>query len=394
MIFFEDEGHRHFYPLTITRPMDDLRLGILKVHEKWLHYLQETTFSRKLRPLLEPVFENPVSADGGDDLWINGRFVPDEGVALPIRELHPGQGLMHGNVPVAVRLSGQAGSAWTGQGPDFSGVSFKPLNAGFLLTRIWELFQRNGLEIEKDFALLNRAVPSRQTNTEHSIVVNPEKVHFGEEVQVHAGVVIDASQGGIHIGSGVTVMSGSVIRGPAAIGNGSIVKMGAKIYPETTIGPVCKVGGEIKCVIIQGYSNKAHEGFLGNSLIGEWCNIGADSNTSNLKNNYKLVYLKNWETGEPYDVGIDHCGTIMADHGKTGINSMLSTGTMCGVACNLFTNKFTPRLIPSFTWISDDGTVVHRFDKAMETARIMMGRRKILLSDEYYNMMQSIFDNR
>ncbi|MEX0686652.1 MAG: putative sugar nucleotidyl transferase [Balneolales bacterium] len=395
MILFEDEDHKHFYPLALTRPMDEQRIGVLTIREKWLHYLQEAKYFRTVRKDLEPFYNTPLDKQEGDELWINSRFLPDEEVIKKILTLKRGTGLSSSGIPVAVRMSSQESRHLIKQEyPDFQGIPLEPVSSGFLLTRVWELFERNGIEIRKDYELLGRTQTSNETNTEHSILVNPGNISFGENVKIDAGVILDASEGPIYIGSGVQIMSGSVIKGPVSIGEESIIKMGAKIYPDTTIGPVCKVGGEVKCVIIQGFSNKAHDGFLGNSLIGEWCNIGADTNSSNLKNNYKSIYMTNWMTGEPYETGIKTCGTIMGDHSKTSINSMLGTGTICGVACNLLGSGFNPKLIPSFSWVGDDGVLVHEFDKAMETAVRVMARRNVKMSDAYRQMMQTIYENR
>lgn len=395
MIFFEDEDHKHFYPLTLTRPTDDLRIGILKINEKWLHHLKESSFSRTVRPALKHVYNKNFDNSSNDVFWINSRFLPDDDIIKQILQLKTGHGISFGDTPVVIKLSNKESSdKLTQTYPDFCSFPCEPAHSGFLLNRVWELFQRNGEEIEKDFSLLGNEKSSQQTNIQNSIVVNPGKILFGDNVCIDAGVILDATGGSIYVGPGAHIMSGSIIKGPAAICDGAIVKMGAKIYPETTIGPVCKVGGELKNVIFQSFSNKAHEGYLGNSLIGEWCNLGADTNSSNLKNNYKPIFLKNWKTGEPYEEGINYCGTIMGDHVKTGINTMLVTGTVCGVACNLFSSRFNPKIIPSFSWISDDGMEIHNFNKALETAERVMSHRNIELTDDYRAMMQAIYSER
>ncbi|MEX0772402.1 MAG: putative sugar nucleotidyl transferase [Balneolales bacterium] len=393
MVFFEDEGHKHLHPLTLTRPVDDLRIGILKIHEKWLHYLMKSDFTRTVRLSLKPVFSKNFNDSHQDVLWINSRYLPEENIIKRIRQLKSGNGISFDGIPVVVKLPNKESRDKLDQiYPDFSDTPCEPENSGFLLNRVWELFQHNGEEIEKDFRLLSAEKSSQHTNTENSIIIKPARVHFGDHAKIDAGVILDATEGPIYVGPNVNIMSGSIIKGPAAICDEAVIKMGAKVYPNTTIGPACKVGGEVKNVIFQGFSNKVHEGFVGNSLIGEWCNLGAGTNTSNLKNNYKPNYLINWETGKHYETGVEYCGTIMGDHSKTGINTMLNTGTICGVACNLFSSRFTPKIIPSFSWIGDDGVDVHHFDKAMETAERAMEHRNIILTEDYRAMMQSIFN--
>lgn len=189
-------------------------------------------------------------------------------------------------------------------------------------------------------------------------------------------------------------MAGAIIRGPAAICAGSTVKMGAKIYGATTIGPVCKVAGEVQNVIFHSYSNKAHDGFAGNSLFGQWCNIGANTNTSNLKNNYNPVSVTDWESGRVWDTGTRFLGTMMGDHSKTGINTMLNTGTVIGVGCNIFGDGFAPKHIPSFSWVNGSVIEEYRFDKSAETMKIVMSRRNVELSDSYLSLMETIHTGR
>jgi UDP-N-acetylglucosamine diphosphorylase/glucosamine-1-phosphate N-acetyltransferase len=188
-------------------------------------------------------------------------------------------------------------------------------------------------------------------------------------------------------------MAQSVVRGPSAICEDSVVKMGAKIYEDTTIGPVCKVGGEVSNVIFHSYSNKGHDGYAGNSVFGQWCNLGADTNTSNLKNNYGTVKVFDWKSKKEFDTGQQFIGTIMGDHSKTGINSMLNTGTMCGVCCNLFSDKYPPKFVPSFSWVSGQDIVPYHFEKAIEAMEKMMQRRNVQLTRPYYQMMAALFQS-
>jgi UDP-N-acetylglucosamine diphosphorylase/glucosamine-1-phosphate N-acetyltransferase len=203
--------------------------------------------------------------------------------------------------------------------------------------------------------------------------------------------MIFAEKGPVYIGEGAQIMANSVVRGPAAICEKSVIKMGAKIYEDTTIGPVCKVGGEVANVIFHSYSNKAHDGYAGNSVFGQWCNLGADTNTSNLKNNYSTVKVIDWRTKKEIDTGQQFIGTIMGDHSKTGINAMLNTGTLCGVCCNLFSDDYPPKFVPSFSWVSGNDIVPYHFEKAVEAMERMMQRRDVPLTPSYHRMMKAIF---
>ena len=203
-----------------------------------------------------------------------------------------------------------------------------------------------------------------------------------------------ANKGPIYIGPNSVIEAGAILKGPVAICNNATVKMTARVYDSSTIGPFSKVGGEVSSTIFHSYSNKAHDGFVGNSIFGQWCNLGADSNTSNLKNNYDFVRIQDWETKEFYKVGFQFFGTVMGDHSKTSINSMLSTGTTCGVSSNIFTSAFPPKYIPSFTWLDGEKNPEFRFDKALEVMKAMMARRNVELSEEYEHMMRYIFEQR
>lgn len=221
--------------------------------------------------------------------------------------------------------------------------------------------------------------------------IKPANIFVAEGAVVEAGAILNASTGPVFIGPGARVECGAILKGPVAICEKATVKMGARVSEATTIGPLCKVGGEIMNSIFHSYSNKAHDGFVGNSVIGQWCNLGADTNTSNLKNNYSRIRLRDWLSGETIDTGIQFFGTVMGDHSKTAINTMLNTGTICGVSANIFTSGFPPKYIPSFSWLGDEGQTTYRLEKALEAMSAMMGRRDIELSDTYRKMIEHLF---
>jgi UDP-N-acetylglucosamine diphosphorylase/glucosamine-1-phosphate N-acetyltransferase len=414
IIFFEDHKVVRFYPNALTRPLDKMRLGIFTIGEKWKHILDINHATRTLRPWLKGVFRSETPQHDQCYLWINSRFVPQGRIAADVHALQPNEGLMVGDTPVVVRLDGERTIAeyrehvrWM-QGferhlqnggttypipksrfPD--DVSFKPTSAGTLMEHIWDLFQLNGSQIGADL-LLNR--PQRTLNhwaVKPFFEANPGNVYLEEDVRIDPGAVLDATEGPIYLGRGSHIMAGALIKGPVAVCEFSTVRMGAKIYEGTTIGPHCKVGGEVSAAIFQAFSNKAHDGYIGNSIIGEWVNIGADTNNSNLKNNYSKIRVYDWESGELTDSGLQFCGLFIADHSKTAINSMLNSGTVCGVSSSILTNNFPPKYIPSFGWVTDVAIEVFQLEKALETMRLVMGRRNRVMSPDYEAMMRYLY---
>jgi len=415
--FFEDEGDRLFAPLTLTRPVDDLRIGILTIREKWQRYLniQDTKkITRVGRTPLTMLYR--CEAPGDDDvvLWINARWLPDAGAVELLSGLEPDVLVRRNGTIVAALLGPEESRKYRELGTrafsDAAKSESLPVidtTSGEILGYLWDLFMKNEMEIRKDVALLgstggsedafaggSAANGNKLPDFPGAVLNSREHIHAEEGVRVDPGAIIDASSGPVYLAAGCHVMCGAIIQGPVAIGVQSVVRMGTRIYAGTTIGPVCKVSGEIQNVIMYGHSNKAHDGYLGNSLIGEWCNLGANTTTSNLKNNYKPIKIPEWSTGHVYKTSIQFFGTVMGDHGKTAINTTLSAGTLCGVFCNIFTYGFPPKHVPSFSWVSPHNTEPYQFEKAMETAEIMMQRRGVPLSRDYLLMMKHIFDRR
>ncbi len=399
--FFEDEGDRLFAPLTLTRPVDDLRIGIFTIREKWQRRLGTDSIARVRRVPLIYLFRRDLPDDDQDIIWINARWLPDKKAAEEVAELKTDQILQHGGRPVAARLDAEQshdlfenGIARLHSETGADNRNTRKTESGTLLRYIWDIFANNEAEIRNDVELLDETATTRSAEYPHAILCNPDDIHIEPGARIDPGAVIDASTGPVFLGRDAHVMYGAVIQGPGALCERSVLKMGSKVYPGSTIGPVCKVSGEIHNVIMHSHSNKAHDGYLGNSLIGEWCNLGANTTTSNLKNNYKPIKIPEWENGHIYKSSLQFFGTVMGDHGKTAINTTLSAGTLCGVFCNIFTYGFPPKHVPSFSWVSPDGTEPYQFEKAMETAEIMMARRDIPLRKDYLMMMKHIFDHR
>jgi UDP-N-acetylglucosamine diphosphorylase/glucosamine-1-phosphate N-acetyltransferase len=416
LCFFEDQKVVRFYPLALTRPLDQLRMGILTLAEKWEYILDIHHVTRTLRPWLKDIFNSEKPISGEDYIWINSRFVPYYKIASEVLALKPGQGLVCCGVPVVIRLGGsqtikeydkqegwmhsfvahldEGGAFYPLKSVEFDDVEYSETNCGLLLEHPWDLFHHNASQIESDVRLLR---PSRTLNhwpLKNFFYVNADDIYVGSGAKLDPGIVLDASQGPIFIGQNAHIMSGALIKGPVAICENSTIRMGAKIYGGTTAGPHCKIGGEVSTVIFHSHSNKAHDGYIGNSLIGEWVNIGADTNNSNLKNNYSSVKVYDWESGDLKDSGLQFCGLFMADHSKTAINAMLNSGTVCGVSSSILTNNFAPKYIPSYAWVTDTSIDVFDFEKAIETAEIVMARRGVTMAEAYKNMLRYLYKVR
>lgn len=374
--FTDNEKHLDFCPLALTRPICDIRFGILTMQETWQQLffsLNETPqFFYETETYLAPKY--PFVEDY--DYIIASNFKPSAVTATALMNLAEGENLFVNGKWLATKGNS---TGKTVEVNDPSAVWFN---------NIWELFQQNAVAIQIDFDILTKgkaSQPLSQTNQ----AIQPENIFIAEGAKVECAI-LNASTGPIYIGADAEVMEGAMIRGPFALGNHATVKMGAKIYGATTIGPECKVGGEISNSILHGYSNKGHDGFIGNSLIGEWCNLGADTNSSNLKNNYGLIKLYNYRTGNMQQTPLQFCGLLMGDHSKTGINTMLNTATTVGVSANVFGAEFPPKLIPSFAWGNNDK---FNFNKALEVAENMMKRRSIALSVGEKQILEHLYNS-
>ena len=366
IILFDDNAHLTLQPLSFTRPVADMRIGILTIAEKWAKYLGQA-YSFHTRAYLQCKYPLKISAD---NLFINGSVCPDEGLLEAIDKLSEGEALIKGQLLIAVKLAQADASSFNAANT----AAYKPVNYDADFTAIKypeDIFKYNPAEIRKDFKLVTRGRSSANISATNTIMGDNIFVEEGAKAECS---IFNTTIGPIYLGKNSEVWEASAIRGSFALCADSHVKMGAKIYSGTTIGPFCRVGGEVNNAVLWGYSSKGHEGYLGNAVLGEWCNIGADSNNSNLKNNYAEVKLWDYTTSTFRKTGLQFCGLIMADHAKCGINTMFNTGTVVGVGANVFGAGYPPNFIPDFAW-GGKNFELYRLDKMMETAQRVFDRR-------------------
>jgi UDP-N-acetylglucosamine diphosphorylase/glucosamine-1-phosphate N-acetyltransferase len=370
-IILTDHAERdHLLPLTYTRPMAKIRVGIFTIDEKWKN-LTKAAVSFKTPAYLVSVFPSQFSESNH---FINGGVIPTKELIVAIAGLAEGQSLMKDNTWIATRSAERLDDVVLSNTIPFEGELH-------LIDRTWKIFQMNGWALEQDF----NWVKSERTSEPIPVGVTAigDNVFIEKGAVIQPSAILNSTDGPIYVGVDAEVMEGSMIRGGFALCEHSAVKMGAKIYGPTTVGPHSKVGGEVGNSVIFGYSNKGHDGYIGNTVIGEWCNLGADTNTSNLKNNYSIVKVHNFALNRSESTGSQFCGLTMGDHSKSGINTMFNTGTMCGVFANVFGSDFPHRNIPSFGWGGAAGFRSFRLADALDVAQKMMERRKIDLTDDW-----------
>lgn len=373
-ILFDDPGIRkNLLPFTFTRPVAGIRVGIYTIAEKWQKYLH-ANLSYKTQSYLQGKF--PLE-ERGESIFINGAVCPDEDLVAAILRLNKDQALVTEGVVLAY-----------GAGEDPDEIEYK--GHPCIIRSNWDIFRKNGEQIREDFKLVS-VQTSREVKDPHTRTYNDSDIFISPSAKIRAAV-LNAENGPIYLGPGSEVQEGALIRGPFALCEGSVVNMGGKMRGDTTIGPYSKVGGEISNSVIFGYSNKSHDGFIGNTVIGEWCNLGADTNTSNLKNNYGSVSAYSFKIDAMVDTGLQFCGMMMGDHSKTSINSMINTGTVVGVMANIFGSGFPPKYVPSFSWGGSGGFEEFNFEKAIEVAQRVMERRKVDLSEEDMKILRHIYE--
>ena len=383
-VLFDDRSWGTLRPLTLTRPVGESRVGILTIREKWERRLAASASWLTQEHLRE---KYPLKKS---EWWINGSICPDDTLAWAVSRLRRGELLEGEGVVIAFRVDKKqipAGGEW-----DLSLFSSIPYVDGY--TRIeypYHIFGYNHRELLLDFDLLTRGRESQKCN--ESVRVHGTHPLFVEEGAVVESAVINTNKGPVYIGRGAEVMEGVVIRGPLALCDHAVLKVGAKVYGATTIGPYCKCGGELNNVVLMGYSNKAHDGFLGNSVLGEWCNIGAGTNVSNLKNNYAEVKLWDYESSHFRKTGLQFCGLIMGDHSKMGIGMTINTGTVVGIGANLYGTDFPRNFIPSFTWGSSAGFTRHKWTQFEETARLVMRRREKVFDEKEQRLLEYLYQD-
>jgi UDP-N-acetylglucosamine diphosphorylase/glucosamine-1-phosphate N-acetyltransferase len=383
-ILFDRTSRENLLPLTFTRPSCNLRVGILTIKEKWEKYLKKE-FSYLTESYLEIKF--PLKMDSLN-LLVNGSILPNTEIAAEINTLKEGQILINDNEIIAVVLRKDEVKSF-----DFKHIDqYNIIQSESEFTQInypWDIFALNGEELEKDFKLITAGRKSNALS-KNVRVLQAENIFIEEGAKVEFST-LNPNGGYIYLGKNSEIMDGCVIRGSFSLGENSTLKLGAKIYGPSTVGPYSKVGGEVNNSVLQGYSNKGHDGFLGNSVIGEWCNLGADTNNSNMKNNYAEVKMWNYSKKGFIRSGKQFCGLIMGDHSKCGINTMFNTGTVVGVSANIFGTGFPRNFIPSFSWGGASGFTTYKINKAFETAELAMTRRDKKLDETEKSILEEVF---
>ena len=327
----------------------------------------------------------------GDNIFINGSLLPDSEIVKEINRLNFSECLCRNGVILAFRVSKDDAGLFNGAVESINLNKREYVGDVIKIEYPWDIFSQNEHEIIADLTLVTKGKESLPLGSSNKLIGNG--IVFIEEGAKVECATLNTTYGPIYIGKDAEVMEGALIRGPFALCEHSAIKMGAKIYGATTIGPHSKVGGEVSNSVIFGYSNKAHDGFLGNSVLGEWCNLGADTNNSNLKNNYALVKVWNYPKEKFINTGLQFCGLIMGDHSKTGINTMFNTGTVVGVSANIFGDGFPRNFIPSFSWGGAQGFSVYAINKAYEVAEQVMARRHLVLTEADKKILQTVFDS-
>ncbi|GGI57930.1 GlmU family protein [Winogradskyella haliclonae] len=380
-ILFDGPNRNNLLPFTYTRPVADIRVGILTIREKWESYLDYTTTTVTEDYLSEkfPMVEMEINT------MINASYLPNHEIVALVRELKINQAIFKDEDVIAFCVEEGA------EHDDFSNfeaIEFQ--NDIVKIEHTWDIFSKNGEAITDDFELITK---NRKSQPIPSTVntINSEQIFIEKGAKINFAT-LNASSGPIYIGRDSEIMEGSLVRGPFALCSNGVLKLGAKIYGATTIGPFSKVGGEVNNSVIFGYSNKGHDGFLGNSVLGEWCNLGADTNNSNLKNNYAEVRLWDYNTEGFARTGLQFCGLMMGDHSKCGINSMFNTGTVVGVSSNIFGSGFPRNFVPSFSWGGSKGFVTYKTNKAFEVAEVVMKRRAINFTQLDKSILEHVFE--
>ncbi len=380
-ILFDGPFRDNLLPLTYTRPVADIRIGILTIREKWEMHLGTTTTTITEDYLSEKYPMVELDAN----VLINASYLPTNELVELVKKLEENQAVFKGEDVIAFYASDAQ------EDIDFNSFDAIEYDGDALtVENTWDIFSKNAEAIQQDYELITEGRTSQPiSSTNH--ILGAHNI-FIEEGAVMEFATLNASKGPIYIGKDSEVMEGALIRGPFALCDHSTVKMGTRVYGPTTIGPHCKIGGEVASAVFFAYSNKGHDGYIGNSVIGEWCNIGADTNSSNLKNNYAEVRLWNYTTENFAPTGLQFCGLIMGDHSKCGINSMFNTGTVIGVSANIFGSGYPRNFIPSFSWGGAAGFTTYLTKKAFEVTEVVMSRRQMEFTEQEKDILSHVFE--
>lgn len=382
LVFSDAQYWEDFLPLTFTRPIAEMRCGILTFSERWKKLLTIDEVSYLTEDFLQEKFQKP---EKRESLFLVPNFLPTPDVLQQIKDLRKGEALVYQDELLAAKVHME--NFTLSQIEKMTDITDELL----FFKQPTDLFSYNHTAIDFDFELLTEGRNTQPLSPTNGFLGNPEDLFIEEGAQIEFST-LNTITGKIYIGKNAEIMEGCHLRGPIALCEDSKFNLGAKIYGATTVGPHSKVGGEVNNVVIFGYSNKGHDGFIGNSVIGEWCNLGADTNSSNLKNNYATVKLWNYKSKKFTDTGLQFAGVIMGDHAKTAINTQLNTGTVVGLAANIFKSGFPPNLVENFSWGGMKGDEKFKLEKAIEVAEKAMIRRKIILSEADKKILEYIFN--
>lgn len=388
LIFFDDpEIVINLRPFTFTRPVSDVRMGMLTIRDKWHVRLGVQESSNYTEPHLEAKFPLRIK---GENLCINSCLLPDTALVNAVKKLQVNQMLFKDGQWLAGIFTDQLKADFDECNMQmFEVVEYE--GTVEILKNTYDIFSFCGKELVKDFETI---VPNEKRQLDFAkknpgvTVIGDASLIYGESgAVVQPGCILNTTGGPIYLGAEAEIMEGCMVRGPFFLGEHGQLKMGAKIYGPSSFGPHCKVGGEVNNSVLFGYSSKAHDGFLGNSVLGEWCNLGADTNNSNLKNNYAEVKLWHYGKQSFLKTGLQFCGLMMGDHSKCAINTMFNTGTVVGVSANVFGDGFPRNYIPSFSWGGAAGMIPYKVNDAITTAKLVYKRRSL----EFDNIEQDIF---
>ncbi|WP_166384595.1 GlmU family protein [Polaribacter sp. 11A2H] len=380
-ILFDGDVRNALLPFTYTKPVADIRIGILTIREKWEKYLGLTTTTITQEYLEEkyPMVEME------ENILINASFCPTENLIEKVKNLSKNEAIFKGDDVIAFFTSDSQEEV---NFDEYTQIEFD--EDLIQVKNTWDIFSLNEKAIQQDFDLITEGRESEPI-PEGTRYLNKENIFIEEGAEI-TFATLNASTGPIYIGKDAVIMENSAIRGPFAMCENAVVKLGTKIFGATTLGPYCKVGGEISNAVLFAYSSKGHDGYLGNSVIGEWCNLGADTNNSNLKNNYAEVKLWDYETGRFAKTGLQFCGLMMGDHSKCGINTMFNTGTVVGVSANIFGSGFPRNFIPSFSWGGASGFTEYKTNKVFEVAEVVMKRRNMIFDEKDQKILEHVFE--
>ena len=381
-ILFDGAVRDALLPFTYTRPVADIRIGILTIREKWEKHLGLTTTTITEEYLEEkyPMVEME------KNIMINASFCPTNSLVEKVKNLAENEAIFKGEDVIAFYT--------TDSQEEVNFDSYKQIEFEETVIQVkntWDIFSLNEKAIQQDFDLITEGRTSEPI-PEGTRYINKENIFIEEGAEV-TFAILNASKGPIYIGKDAVILENSAIKGPFAMCENAVLKMGAKIYGGTTLGPYCKVGGEVNNAVLFGYTSKGHDGYLGNSVLGEWCNLGADTNNSNLKNNYAEVKLWNYETGRFAKTGLQFCGLMMGDHSKCGINTMFNTGTVVGVSANIFGSGFPRNFIPSFSWGGAAGFTEYKTNKVFEVAEVVMKRKDLVFEEKDKKILEHVFED-